>query len=413
MRQKMSMNILIINHYAGSNIHGMEYRPYYLSREWIKHGHNVMIVAASFSHLRIQQPELMGNITEDEIEGIRYVWLKTPHYQGNGVRRGINMFSFIMQLLLYKGALIREFRPDVVVASSTYPLDIYPARLIAREVNAKLFFEVHDLWPLTLIQLGDMSRRHPFILLLQWAENLAYRAADRVISILPHADSYMIEHGMAPYKFTHIPNGINVSEWEDCSSVMPEQHRETLANLKEEGHLIVGYAGAHGISNALSPLIEATQLLQNQPVTIVLVGEGPLKKSLQEKAVKSNLQNIAFLPPVSRLAIPSLLASMDVLFLSLQKKSLYKYGVSLNKLMDYMMAGKPIIYAFDEGNNVVKECGCGISIPSENPEAIAEAIKKMMAMKSADRQGLGLRGREYILAYHDYRVLANKFMGLF
>lgn len=45
------MNIILINHYAGSNIHGMEFRPYYLAREWVKMGHNVTIIAASFSHL--------------------------------------------------------------------------------------------------------------------------------------------------------------------------------------------------------------------------------------------------------------------------------------------------------------------------------------------------------------------------
>lgn len=77
------MNIILINHYAGSNIHGMEFRPYYLAREWVKMGHNVTIIAASFSHLRQKNPDISA-ITEEVIDGIRYIWLPVNKYQGNG-----------------------------------------------------------------------------------------------------------------------------------------------------------------------------------------------------------------------------------------------------------------------------------------------------------------------------------------
>ena len=88
------MNILLINHYAGSPQYGMEYRPYYLAREWVKLGHNITIVGADFSHLRIKQP----TAGEEYIDGIRYVWLSTPVYQGNGLGRIKNMLSFLWKL---------------------------------------------------------------------------------------------------------------------------------------------------------------------------------------------------------------------------------------------------------------------------------------------------------------------------
>jgi len=177
------MNILLINHYAGSTRHGMEFRPFYLAREWVRAGHRVQIVAASFSHIRARQPEFDGAALDEQIEGIDYRWLRTPAYTGNGAGRVKNMLAFMAALWRDGPRLAREFRPDVVIASSTYPMDIWPARRIAKLSQARLVYEVHDLWPLSPMELGGLSRWHPFIVWVQLAEDYAYRHADKVVSI--------------------------------------------------------------------------------------------------------------------------------------------------------------------------------------------------------------------------------------
>ena len=132
------MNILLINHYAGAPKYGMEYRPFYMAREWVRMGHNVTIVAADFSHLRSKQP----NTGYECIDEINYVWLNTPKYKGNGVGRVLNMLSFIKGLFNNYKKIIGRTSPDLVIASSTYPLDIYPAKYIASKYKAKLVYEV-------------------------------------------------------------------------------------------------------------------------------------------------------------------------------------------------------------------------------------------------------------------------------
>jgi hypothetical protein len=92
------VNIVVINHYAGSPIHGMEHRPYHLAREWTRAGHAVTIVAASFSHLRTRNPTVTEAVTTEEVDGIRYVWLRTPEYRGNGMARVMSMAAFIARL---------------------------------------------------------------------------------------------------------------------------------------------------------------------------------------------------------------------------------------------------------------------------------------------------------------------------
>jgi glycosyltransferase involved in cell wall biosynthesis len=404
------MNILLINHYAGSIVHGMEYRPFYFAREWKNLGHSPHIIAASASHVRYISPKMRGLVTSEEIQGIPYLWVKTPGYNKNNARRVANMLAFVSWLTVNSGRIARSKRPDVVIASSTYPLDIIPAYLVAKHCGAKLIYEVHDLWPLSLIELGAMSATNPFIMLTQWAEDFAYRKADRVVSILPKSREHMVKRGMHPCKFHYVPNGIDIDEWKSPSGRLPENHEHVLTGLRKEGRFIVGYAGAHGLANALHNLVEAAGLLESQPVVIVLVGQGPEKEKLEDLTRQRGLENAIFLPPVARSCIPRLLALMDVLYIGLQKMPLFRFGISPNKLMDYMMAGKPVLQAIEAGNDMVASAGCGISLPPENPLAIANAVRKLMQLDEDERTLMGRRGQEFVLANHDYRILASNFI---
>ncbi|MBL8306977.1 MAG: glycosyltransferase, partial [Rubrivivax sp.] len=215
------MNILLVNHYAGTPALGMEYRPYYLAREWVRLGHHVQIVAADQSHVRAKQPTCVRTadapswISGDEvIDGIAYRWVATPPYAGNGLGRVKNIWAFCRAVWRDTPRLVHEFKPDVVIASSTYPMDNWVARRIARRAGAKHVYEVHDLWPLSPIELSGMSRRHPFVVLVQAAEDFAYRHADRVVSMLPKVHAYMASRGLDLKKLAIVPNGISLDEWE-------------------------------------------------------------------------------------------------------------------------------------------------------------------------------------------------------
>ena len=404
------MKILLINHYAGSIRHGMEYRPFYLCREWVRLGHEVTIAAATRAHVRTESPEAIGDVSEEQIEGIRYLWFRTPGYHGNGVRRAMNMFAFTFQLARYQRLLAASCEGGAVIASSTYPLDAYPGWQIARRARARFVFEVHDLWPLTLIELGGMSRFHPFIMLLQRAENFAYQKANAVVSILPNAEGHMRSQGLAPGKFVPIPNGIDSDEWTANEMDIPAEHRAVIDAARKKGHSVLMYAGAHGVANALDYILRAAEQLRDQPVTLVLVGKGPDKVALQELSSRLGLENVVFLPSVSKNSIPALLHTADFLIISMQRCSLYRFGISPNKLFDYMASGRPIIQAAEAANDLVTESGCGLTIPPADPDAIAMAIRRMLLLSDAERTEMGMRGRAYVLSRHTYPVLANQFL---
>lgn len=406
------MNIILINHYAGSNRHGMEYRPYFMAKRWVQAGHQVTIVAASFSHLRGLNPDMQGKGTMEEmIDGIRYFWIRCPEYKGNGMGRIRNMLTFLAGLYRYQKQITAQGKPDAVIASSTYPLDIYPAHQIAKKNGAKLIYEVHDLWPLSPMELGGMSAKHPYIMLMQAAENYCYKHSDAVVSILPCAKEHMVEHGMAPEKFVCIPNGIVKEDWE--APIDPEKapYRELLQEFHNQGYFLIGYTGAHGIANALDSFIEAGGMLKDKKIKLILVGQGPERDRLMQKVVDLGLRNtVELLSAVKRSDVPALLSEMDALYVGLQRQPLFRFGVSPNKLMDYMMAAKPVIFAIEAGNDMVKDAGCGVSIPPEDSKAIAEAAIELASTPPEKLAEMGKRGQKYILENHEYQILSDRFL---
>jgi glycosyltransferase involved in cell wall biosynthesis len=408
------MNILLINHYAGSVRHGMEYRPYYLAREWVRLGHRVTIVASSESHVRTQAPRLDGAARLLEtIDGIDYLWLATPPYRGNGLARVRNMAAFVLRLREAGAELAARLRPDVVIASSTYPLDIWPAHRIARLAGARLLFEVHDLWPLSPMELGGHSRWHPFIMLLQAAENFACRRADAVVSILPRVREHLEAHGMAPSKLHLVPNGVDPGEWDTEAPALPDPLGATLRDLRRQGKFVVGYAGTHGIANALETLLDAAARLRDQPVAFVLVGAGPDKPALIRQAVELGLANVHFFDAVPKVQVPALLQGVDLAYIGWRRQPLYRFGISPNKLIDYMMAARPILHAVEAGNDPVAEAGCGLTVAPEDPQAVADGILNLLALGPECRAVLGQRGRRYALAHHTYPVLGRRFLNAF
>lgn len=401
------MNIILINHYAGSNIHGMEFRHYYLAREWVKMGHSVTIVAALFSHLRQKNPNI-SEMTKEIIDCIGYIWLPVNKYLGNGVMRFKNMLAFIYQLYHNLGKFA-QLKPDVVIASSTYPLDSYPAYKLAKITGAKFVFELHDLWPLSPMELGGMSKWHPFIMLMQRGEDFWCRHADKVISILPKTEEYLKTRGLKDGKFCYIPNGIVLANYDDVLPLKLD-YLQQLNNLRKQGKFLIGFAGAHGIANALDILLYAAEKLKDTQAYFVLVGQGQEKENLMALAQKLNLDNVLFLDSIPKKMVPAFLAKMDVLYIGWQNQPIYRFGISPNKLMDYMMAGKPILHSVTAGNDLVRESHCGISVPAEDIDAVAKAVTKLMSTNKDELSALGANGKEYVIKHHDYKVLAKKFI---
>jgi glycosyltransferase involved in cell wall biosynthesis len=345
------------------------------------------------------------------VDGVPYVWIKACRYEQNNFKRVVNMVEFSSRLAVKSFGQLP--RPDVVIASSPHPFAAVNGQRLAGKYGARFIFEVRDLWPLTLLELGGHSPRHPLIRAMAWAERLGYERCDATVSLLGGAKEYMVAHGLDERKFVHIPNGID-PQVSQATEELPDEHNQVIERLKSDGKLIVLYSGNHGVANALGSVIEAAALLKDERrVHFLLVGQGPEKESLQGRVRGADLKNVTFLPPVARSQVAALTRAADLGYIGLQKKDLFKYGVSPNKLYEYMSAALPIVFAIDTIHNEVADAQCGFSVPAEDPPALADVLRTVAQVPKDQLRAMGERARQYVQRTHSYEVLAQQYARLF
>jgi glycosyltransferase involved in cell wall biosynthesis len=255
-----------------------------------------------------------------------------------------------------------------------------------------------------------MSRWHPFIMLLQAAENYVYRHADAVVSMLPKVHDYVKSRGLSLDSLHIVPNGVDPREWAAGSPGLAADVEKTLSTITNAGNFVVGYAGTHGVANSLDTFLDAARIMRDDKVSFVLVGGGPEKAGLQRRAQVEQLRNVRFIDPVAKEQIPALLQRFDVAYIGWQRQSLYRFGIAPNKLMDYMMAARPVLHAVEAGNDPVGEAGCGLTVAPENPALAAQGIRSLLSLSTGERRAMGLRGKEFVMDNHTYPVLSERFL---
>jgi glycosyltransferase involved in cell wall biosynthesis len=392
--------VWIVNQYAGSPQHGMEYRHYHLARSLAERGHDPVVVSGSRSHLFSAPPEVSSVFTIVPVDGLTYCWVKVPPYErAVSLGRVVNMAAFAAAL---EGLPTRRLRrPDAIVVSSPSLFPILVAARWARRFGARLVFEVRDIWPLTLQELAGLSPRHPLVAIMQRLEDYAYRVSDSVVSVLPAADRHMVARGMDPAKFHYLPNGVDL----DGPQSSGEAPRSVRAAVRP-GAFTIGFIGTLGRANVLETLIDAARLLDPAAYQVVLVGHGSEGEALAARAAA--VSNVAFAGPVAKERVPSVLRLFDACYVGYRRSPLYRFGVSPNKLYDYMAAGRPVLFAADAANQPVGEADCGRTVPPEDPVALADAIRSLAACSSAERARLGANGRSYVERHHSYGRLAGE-----
>ncbi len=398
-----SQTFYIINQYASTPATGIGGRHYYLAKELAKRGHKVFLIASSFTHLLHKPPKFTKEYKIQKIDGFNFIWIKMPTYSNaHSLKRVVNWFKFSMKLLnLYKIILPK---PNSILFSSPSTISFVAAYFLSKKFKAKLVWDIRDLWPLTLIELGKFSKFNPFIIFLSLIELFAIKKSDFIISNWPYAIKYLLPKGANKKKFSWIPNGYSEDEF-SLKSPIKINNLKSLPIKK----FLVGYTGSLGLANAIRPLMYAAFLLRHvDDIKFILVGKGSLESEIKNFINLKKLKNIILLKPVPKIKIPSLLNSFDVCYVGFSKNPIYKYGNSLNKLPEYFMSGKPIIFSSDSTFQPVKEARAGITVPAENSKAIARAIINLKNIKAEKRKKLGKNGIKYAKENLSYKILSRK-----
>lgn len=393
------MHIWIVNHYAAPpGASGGPSRHRGLSSALRDRGHHVTIHASGFDHYTRAPHRDLGNerFIDEDIDGVRYVWWKGRPYH-SVVGRLRNMVEFARLVGVY-APTIGGPPPDVVVGSSPHLLAAWAARRVARRLGVPFVMEVRDLWPQSLIDLGDLTARNPLVWLLARLERSLYRRADHVIVVPPGAGPYVIAHGGRPEMITVIPNGVDLSVGPDPTPPRPSDS------------FTVVYAGTLGHANGLEVAVEAGRILEEwgrTDVRIRLVGAGPERERLAELLARGGGTVVSIEGPIPSAQVPALLASADACLMILRDSAVFRWGISPTKLFEYLAAARPVIFSVRTPTNLVAEVGAGVTAAAGDPEALARAIVELEATHPHRRAEMGVRGCEAVRASYSFDALAT------
>ena len=399
----MRKTVWMINQYGSTPATGMGGRHYYLASELARQGYTVYVIASAANHLLREPPRFKTPFKMEQVHGFTMVWVRMPSYsQAHSKQRAVGWLLFAWRLR--KLVRVIPDRPDAILCSSPSVFSFLGAQRLARRFNARLVFEVRDIWPLTLTEIGGHSPTHPLIRLMQWVENKAYRDSDRVVSNLKNSVEHMVQHGLSREKFAWIPNGFSQEEVNLNTPL-----NATTASQLPKGKFLIGYTGTLGVANALDTLIGAAERVKGySDIVFVLVGDGKEKPQLHKKVEEKKLTNVIFVDSIPKVEIQAMLRRFDACFIGWLNDPLYRFGIGANKIPEYLYSGKPVIHCYSGTNDPIQEVKAGLQVEAENPYHLADAIIKLYQTPIEEREAMGNRGHQAAIQQYEYGELANR-----
>jgi glycosyltransferase involved in cell wall biosynthesis len=398
------MVIWYISKYASPQKYFFGTRHFYLSEEWVKKGHEVYVFTSNSNHLTDKLPLFKEKAFFEKINGVHTIWLNTFKVKkGNSssLLRILSWFHFEWQLLTLRKKEIS--RPDVVIVSSLSLLSVLSGLYFSKKYKSKFIFEVRDIWPLSLMELGNFSRFNPFIFFLSVIEKLGYKKADAIVGTMPNLKEHVNNVIGNNDKCYCIPQGFS-QDFYNNQDVLDQDYIEKFIPSDK---FIIAYAGTISVNNPIDVLIESARKLKEFPIAFVIVGEGNKKEELVNQC--ADLPNVIFAPSIPKNKVNHFLSFSSVCFDSFSSE-LAKYGLSRNKWIDYMYAGKPIICSYSGFQSMINEANSGSFVPYADADALSDEIMKYYKLPKNELESLGQNAKKYILENRSFTALAEEYL---
>jgi colanic acid biosynthesis glycosyl transferase WcaI len=385
------MRILFISQYFPPEMGAPAARTYELARRWVEAGAEVTVVTAIPNHpTGVIPPEYRGkSLYDEDHDGIRVIrtWIYAAANRGFW-KRSVNYVSFFGSSLLQG---LRLAGPaDVVLATSPQFLVGISGSIASRWRNTPFVFEVRDLWPDSIAELGMMGEGLTMSFLRR-LEMMLYRQADRIIGVAHSTRQVLESRGVDPSKIRIIPNGADASVFRDM-----EKYNGIREKLDLGRKFVVSYVGTHGLAHGLDTVLDSADHLRgNEDIAFMFVGDGADREHLESRAKQMKLRNVHFVGVQPREKIPHYLATSDVSLVPLRRKPLFR-KVLPSKMFEIMGCSRPVILGVEgEAQSTVQKAGAGLCVRPEDPGELTNAILHLY--KDPVLAGeMGKRGQAYV-----------------
>lgn len=404
----MAKRIWIVNYYTGTPDNATNPRYLQFTHYFQQAGYDVITFNASYRPgAPVELIEGDGMFEEHQYGEHRFVHIRCPRYEGNGLKRMYSIWAFAWWLFRH----CKEFeKPDVILHNIHTPFD-YPIVWTAKKLKAKYIAEAWDLWPEDFVTFGLVSRNNPALRFFYWVEKKLYYHADQLVFTFLGAFDYLKRKGWTKEsggkidmsRVHYINSGIDLEQFDKDKYAYPRPDKDINAT----DIIKVVYLGSINKANHVHTLIEAAKLLQKNPrYRFFIYGNGADRDELEKKVAEEAITNVTFKEeriPLREVAWVVNQATVNVMN---YEKGFGHLGVSSGKLWQYLAAGKPIVCNIDIAyDDVITDNNLGIAHDIETAEEFASSIQVLAEQPKEEYNAMCSRVREAAKRF-DYKVLA-------
>ena len=415
----MKKNVWIWNHYATNMFFEQGGRHYWIAEHLIKQGYKPVIFCASTIHntSNIVDTGSKRWVSKD-IQGISFVFIKTMPYSGNGLGRIRNMLLFYRNLLRnWRDYAKENGYPEIILASSVHPLTLLAGIKVAKKLRIECICEIRDLWPETLVEYGALKRTGLLARLLYRGEKHIYTKADKLIFTMEGASNYILQKrwdtrsggSINIEKISHINNGVNIEQFD----YNKDNYKLFDEDLNNSNTFKIVYAGSIREANALDQLLLVAEKLMgmgHKDIQFIIFGQGNALELLEKQAISAGINNILFKGKVDKKYIPYITSQAQVNVIFGKDNNIFNYGISMNKLFEYLASGKPVLTNFKLGYSFEQE----LPFAFESGRSIQEIADTIISIKnlSRDQYRIYCHNARGVAEKYDFKNLTDKLIGI-
>ena len=372
------MKILFLTENFPPETNAAATRVYERALYWVKAGHQVTVItcAPNFPQGALFDGYKNRWRQTEDMSGINVVRVKTYISANRGViRRSLDFLSF--GVMGFMTGLFQP-RPDIVAATSPQFFAAVAGWAIGACRRLPFVFELGDLWPTSIAAVGAMKKG--FLLnLVEKFELFLYRRSARIAALTQAFKKNLISRGIDETKIDVVLNGVDLPRYAPRI-----RDSELAAEWQVADKFVIGYVGTHGMAHGLANVLEAAERLRDlDDIRFLLAGAGAERDMLMETAKQKSLPNVIFLPMQPKEKMPAVWSLCDIALVHLKDSPAFAEVIP-SKMFEAMAMGLPILLSVPDGEarGILDGHQAGLWVPPENPEALAEAAKKLLKDKS-------------------------------
>lgn len=389
--------LTILCKYASLPNEGVLTKLFYLGKYLVRHGVEVTLIISDANHTGTGLLAPSRRV----VDGVTVRTIRTPKYEStSGIGRVWSWLVFELKALLI---LICMPRQELYLASSPSLLSGLTAKIVTRLRRSRYVFDVRDIWPLTFTEDSRINSEGLGYRAFEWIEKTVTRDATWNMSSIPRLNLYMSESLGIEKPFIFFPNCVD-------EDVNRRDDGPDFSDPRDSDRLVIGYSGSIGVTNNLAPLIDTIDDLRDDPRFLFkIVGKGAMLAEYKRQL--DGRDNVLFFDAVSRNRIWRFNDVIDVGYVSTHNSKLWRYGQSLNKLVEYMNNGIPVIMSYPDSGfrTMLNEADSGTIIPANDTEALRNTLEAYARMTASERTAMGARAKAWIAENRRYAPHVKRF----